>query len=88
MLPLVRGALHNVTFGFNGLYGPGPGTTGLGTPDGGLLLSLLSSLRPGLSISVSTDGTPWYLQGSAVQVTAYVTYDGTPVTSGHFQAYF
>ncbi|BBD73811.1 pseudomonapepsin [Sulfodiicoccus acidiphilus] len=88
VLPLVRGALHNVTFGFNGLYGPGPGTTGLGTPDGGLLLSLLSSLRPGLSISVSTDGTPWYLQGSAVQVTAYVTYDGTPVTSGHFQAYF
>jgi subtilase family serine protease len=86
LLPQVRYALHNVTFGYNGLYGPGYGTTGLGTPNAGLLLQALSKLPKGLQVSVSTNST-WLMQGSTLSIYAYVTYDGSPVTSGNFQAY-
>ncbi len=93
---LYHEAFHSINLGYNGYYyanGSYNLVTGLGSPNAGMLASIIKHLiSKSLSISVSTfePGVPqpWYFYNSTFTITAYISYpNGTEVSSGSFNAY-
>jgi len=93
---LYHEAFHPIYFGYNGYYyanGSYNLVTGLGSPNAGMLASIIKHfVQKNLQISVSTfePGVtqPWYFYNSTFTIVAYITYpNNTEVTSGSFNAY-
>lgn len=91
-------AFHQITFGYNGKYLAHAGynlVTGLGSPNAGLLAYAIKyelTHFPSLKVAVTTyePGAEysWYFYNSTFEVVAAIYYpNGTPVTSGKFNAY-
>ncbi len=95
---LYQEAFHEITQGFNGEYSAHAGynlVTGIGSPNVGMLEEVIKeymNTHPELQISLTTCEPgftmPWYCYCTTFNIVADISYpNGTPVTTGSFNAY-